>query len=181
VTVNVESARTTRLRLVAAALATGAAAGLALEVATFLVARYGPSGTTDAGAWSFRGNGALVVPLSIGPAVLAAGWIAIVLHYRGARAWLRIGIAAGVIGVLLALAGAATVVLGGPALATAGQVLTLLVFSLPILGPGLAGSLPIALQRAPREALFHVVAAVEIAAAMLVAFSFAASVLPPGS
>ena len=76
------------LVLIGVAAAVGLVAGVLLDVATFLVARYGPEG----GNWSFRGNGALAVPFGLGPAILAAAWVALVLRYRGFPSWLRRGI-----------------------------------------------------------------------------------------
>src|SRR5207237_5469386 len=71
--------------------------GCVLDVLTFLLARYGPSGG-DVGPWSFRGNGALVVPFGLGPAVLAAGWTALALHGRLEVRWLRWSVGVGVVG-----------------------------------------------------------------------------------
>jgi hypothetical protein len=61
-----------------AALAGGVLVGVGLEVLTWWLAAYGPQGD----GWSLRGNGALVVPFGLGPAVLVGGWIAFALHAR---------------------------------------------------------------------------------------------------
>jgi hypothetical protein len=72
-----------RAALLWSVLGAGLVAGVVLEVITFLVARYGPSGGGgDGPAWSLRGNGALIIPFGLGPAVIAGGWTSLVLHYR---------------------------------------------------------------------------------------------------
>jgi len=70
-----------------AALFLGLLAGAAVSVLAFYLARYGPSGE----GWSFRGNGALAA-YTVVPAILAAGWSAVIAYYRGRsrtafRAW----------------------------------------------------------------------------------------------
>ncbi len=55
------------LKLLSMVLGSGLLAGIALDLVTYLVARYGPQGDS----WSFRGNRALIVPVGLGPAVLA--------------------------------------------------------------------------------------------------------------
>jgi hypothetical protein len=76
----------------------GLVAGGLLAVATFAVSH------TDIGGpgWSLGGNGALIVPFAVGPALLAGGWV-YVLEARPGRA-----LAAGLItlapGLLLAFA-----------------------------------------------------------------------------
>jgi len=94
-------------RLLLVALGWGFLSGCVLDVLTFLLARYGPS-AGDAAAWSFRGNGALLVPFGLGPAVLAAGWTALVSHGRLGVRWLRWSVAVGVVGAA-ALIGSAVV------------------------------------------------------------------------
>ena len=66
------------IRLLVVALGIGLLAGCLLAVLTSLVARSGPQGD----GWSFRGNGALIVPFCLGPAVLAGAWAALALHYE---------------------------------------------------------------------------------------------------
>src|SRR5580704_761759 len=77
----------------------GVVAGVFLDVATFLVARYGP----EADSFSYRGNGALAVPFGLGPAILAGAWVALVLRYRGFARWKEIGLAAGLVNIFLLL------------------------------------------------------------------------------
>ena len=95
-------------------LRTGLLAGAALTLLTYVVARYGPSGAEGA-AWSLRGNGALIVPFGLGPAIVAAAWTALVLHYRSAVRWLALGVRAGLIGATFLLAAVAALVLFGAA------------------------------------------------------------------
>lgn len=83
--------------LLAWTLALGLIGGLLLGVLTDLVARYGPSGS----GWSLRGNGALFVPLGIGPTVVCGGWTALALHSARRRRWWQLGLAAGLVGVAL--------------------------------------------------------------------------------
>lgn len=78
-------------------LAGGVVGGAIVSLLAFLLARYGPAG----GDWSFRGNGALAA-YSLGPALLAGGWTAAVLHQHGRR-WLGLAAGAAAVGVLLAL------------------------------------------------------------------------------
>lgn len=69
----------------------GLAFGVALDIVTMLVASPGPAGE----GWSFRGNGALVVPIGFGAAVLAGGWTGVSLFGRGVTAWLGFAFAIG--------------------------------------------------------------------------------------
>jgi len=80
----------------------GLLTGIALDLLTFVIARYGPQGGDEA-PWSFRGNGALVVPFGLGPVCAAAGWTALVLCARGVKRWRRWTVATGLVGALIAL------------------------------------------------------------------------------
>lgn len=97
------------IRLLGLTMSAGLVAGAAISVLAYYVARYGPSGDS----WSFRGNGALAVYALI-PAVLAAGWTALVLNARSDRRWLGFGLAAGLLGALLAAIDAALLPTFGP-------------------------------------------------------------------
>jgi hypothetical protein len=68
--------------LIGSAVVVGIIAGVFLDVAAFLVARYGP----QADGWSFRGNGALAIPFGLGPALLAGFWAGLVFAIAGLRA-----------------------------------------------------------------------------------------------
>ena len=97
------------LRLLGMTIITGLLAGAGISVLAYYVARYGPSGDS----WSFRGNGALAV-YTLLPGVLAAGWTALVLNARSDRRWLGLGLAAGLVGALLAAVDAALLPIFGP-------------------------------------------------------------------
>jgi hypothetical protein len=87
-----------------------AVVGGALLAALFvLLARLGPSGD----GWSLRGNGALVVPFGLGPAVLAGGWTALALQARRDPRWAPSGAAAALVGAVAALTQVAYLALGG--------------------------------------------------------------------
>jgi hypothetical protein len=168
-------------RVVVTALVTGVVAGALLDVLTFVVARYGPSGSSDGASWSFRGNGALVVPFGLGPAVLAGGWAALVRHFRGAAGWLRWGIGAGLAGTLLTIASAAAIALPGPTAIAASQILFLVVLAWTLVAPILAALFPATTERIRGGTLLHVLAAALLAVGLFASFSLTAGVLPPGS
>src|SRR5207247_9313968 len=97
----------TAVRVPVAAAVWGLAFAALLDVLTFVLARYGPSGGV-AMPWSFRGNGALIVPFGVGPAFLAGGWTALALHGRSGVRSLAWSVTAGLIGVAVVLASVAT-------------------------------------------------------------------------
>jgi hypothetical protein len=76
-----------------------AGTGLILSLLTSLLASQGPAGDS----WSLRGNGALIVPFGLGPALIAAGWTAIVAHFRAQPRWTVLGAAARLVGLGLAI------------------------------------------------------------------------------
>jgi hypothetical protein len=73
----------TTLRTSALAAVAGGSLGIALNAAMVVMASAGPTGDE----WSFRGNGALVVPIAFGAALLAGGWVGLFLYARGVPAW----------------------------------------------------------------------------------------------
>lgn len=156
------------------------AVGIGLEVLTWLVARYGPEG----GAWSLRGNGSLIVPFGLGPAVLAGAWSALVLHARGAERWVVLSIAAALVG--LVLIGIGLLVLGVAGRTFAGQVAANWLF-LSVLGWMLAAPLVAALAPVKRlpppnaTRAMHAVTGVLATLCMLASFVAVGRVLPPGS
>jgi hypothetical protein len=166
---------------VTAAIAFGAglAAGIVLELLTFALARYGPSGS-DAIAWSFRGNGALIVPFGLGPAVLAGGWTALVLHGRSGVRWLSSGIAAGLIGGAIVLASAFATMLGTSTGFNIANALTVAIVVWMIAAPALALILFRAGEYQPHR-IQHVVAEILFAVGVLGGFFAAQQVLPPGA
>ena len=95
-------------RLVGTTAIAGLIAGGAISLLAFWLARYGPSG----GSWSFKGNGAITAYSAFAP-VMVAGWTALVLHARRHPRWLGLGIAAGVVGLAVALLAAAMLPLFG--------------------------------------------------------------------
>jgi hypothetical protein len=159
----------------------GLVAGVVLDVLTFLVARYGPAGEGGA-PWSFRGNGALIVPFGLGPALIAGGWAALVLQHRGSPHWQSLGWAATAVGVVLALASAAAVVLLGRQGAALSTALTFAVLAWVLLAPVLAALVPVTRRHSNRPGLPQTVAAlVLLPIAMFTGLSASAIVLPPGS
>jgi hypothetical protein len=61
----------------------GLLVGLCLWILTIGVSR----GHLSGDAWSLSGNGALIVPFGVGPAVVAGGWAAIIFRMRGHSRW----------------------------------------------------------------------------------------------
>jgi hypothetical protein len=166
-------------RLIGLAVVSGLFAGIALDVLTYLVARYGPSGG-DGAAWSFRGNGALIVPFGAGPAVLAGGWTALVRHHRSPAGSLRWGIGAGLVGAGLALASAAAVVLPDSARVGASQTLLVVLLLWIVIAPVLTGVLPVGRRPGERKMLPHLLAGVLFPIALVAGLGAAAAALPPG-
>jgi len=161
------------------AILIGLLAGVFLDVLTFLVARYGP----QADGWSFRGNGALVVPFSIGPAVLAGGWTALASRYRGFPRWLVLGLAAGVIGIGFVVASVLVLVFfGSDAAAGFSNAVSLLTLGWMIVAPWLARFVRAPAQQVRHGQLGgHVIAGVFFAVALFAAFTTSGLVLAPGS
>jgi hypothetical protein len=115
-------------------------AGAAISVIAFLLARYGPAGD----GWSFRGNGALAA-YTLLPVVLTAGWTSIVLQARTVRSWLRLGLAAGAVSLVIALADALLIPLFGTgADATLGAVLLIALVAWMLIAPAAATRFPAA-------------------------------------
>ncbi len=163
-----------RSNTAAIVICTGLALGIALDILTFLVARYGPA-AADGAPWSFRGNGALIVPFGVGPAILAGGWTAVLLHGRQGARWLAWGLAVFGVGVVLVLLSAIASVTGGLGLANG---LTLAVFAWPLLGP----LVMVLLHRQPQtNAVGHAVAQAVFTVSGLAGFALAGQLLPPGS
>ncbi|HET6316658.1 MAG TPA: hypothetical protein VFG86_09380 [Chloroflexota bacterium] len=163
--------------LLAATLAVALAAGVLLDVLTFVVARYGPAGGTSE-PWSFKGNGALIVPLGVGPAILAGAWSALVLHARQAPHWLHWGVTAGVIGVLLVTASAAMVALEAPRLS---DLLILASWLWVPIATALAGLIPLPPSERARRWWLHLLAAAVFPIALTAGFFLAELALSPGS
>src|SRR6266581_4103688 len=99
----------------------GLMAGLLLWVLTIVLSRSSISGN----GWALSGNGALIIPFGIGPAVVAGGWTAIVLRMRGHPRWLQLGIASGLVGLALTAGSLLSLIVFGPAGRDAGATASL--------------------------------------------------------
>lgn len=64
--------------------------------------------------WSLSGNGALIIPFGLGPALVAGGWAAIILRMRDHPRWLLLGIGSALIGLNLAAGSLLSLVVFGP-------------------------------------------------------------------
>jgi len=122
----------------------GALAGIGLWVLTTIVSRSHLSGN----GWSLSGNGVLIIPFGLGPAVIAGGWAAIILRMRGHPRWLRLGIASGLVGVALVGASLLSLIVFGPAHREAGATASLF-FGFLLYGWLLASAIVAALIPAP--------------------------------
>lgn len=156
----------------------GVVAGVFLDVATFLVARYGP----EADSFSYRGNGALAVPFGLGPAILAGAWVALVLRYRGFARWKEIGLAAGLVNIFLLLVSVLLLVLFNSAAFGVSTAMTFAILVWMIIAPVVAAFVPAPAKRdESRELPSHVGAGALLAVVLVVAFLAAEAVLAPGS
>ena len=167
------------LKLLSMVLGSGLFAGIALDIVTFLVARYGPQGDS----WSFRGNGALIVPVGLGPAVLAGVWTALVLHYRSSPRWLMVSVGAGLVGALFVVASIAVILFGTAGLRLSNSfIISNLAWM--VVAPVLAAVLPVAgrsHERTLRILVVHVAPAVLFPVALAGGLLAASRVLPPGA
>src|SRR4030088_302917 len=99
----------------------GAIAGAGLWVLTISLGRSNLSGN----GWALSGNGALIIPFGLGPAVVAGGWAAIILRMRGHPRWLQLGIASGLFGLALTAGSLLSLIAFGPAGRDAGATASL--------------------------------------------------------
>jgi len=99
----------------------GVIAGVLLWVLTIVLSRSNISGN----GWALSGNGALIIPFGVGPAVVAGGWTAIILRMRGHRRWLQLGIASGLVGLALTAGSLLSLIVFGPAGRDAGATASL--------------------------------------------------------
>ena len=168
------------IRLLSRALGSGLLAGIALDLVTYLVAWYGPQGDS----WSFRGNGALIVPVGLGPAVLAGAWTALVLHYRASPRWLLGSVGAGLVGATFVVASIVVIILFGSAGLRLSDSMTVIIMAWMVVAPVLAAVLPVTGRPHERTLwilVVHVIAAVLFPVALAVGLLAAGRVLPPGS
>ena len=99
----------------------GLFAGIALWTLTAVLSRMNISGN----GWSLSGNGALIIPFGLGPAVVAGGWAAIILRMRGHPRWLQLGVGSGLIGLVLVAGSLLSLVVFGPGGRDAGSTASL--------------------------------------------------------
>jgi hypothetical protein len=99
----------------------GALAGILLWLLTFVLTRSRISGD----GWSLSGNGALIIPFGMGPAVVAGGWAAIILRVRGHPRWVQLGIGSALVGLALAAGSLLSLIAFGPRARDAGATASL--------------------------------------------------------
>jgi len=99
----------------------GVSAGVLLWILTIVLSRSRLSGN----GWALSGNGALIIPFGIGPAVVAGGWAAIILRMRGHQRWLQLGIGSVLIGLALTAGSLLSLIAFGPAGRDAGATASL--------------------------------------------------------
>jgi hypothetical protein len=165
------------LRLIAVAVVGGLVVGALISVAAFYLARYGPSGDS----WSFRGNGALVA-YGLLPAVLTAGWTAMVLHRRSSPAWLGVALGAGLISLLLLAIDAALLPLFGiGADRVIGRILIYALLAWAVLAPILASRIGIGRHEISQPANAYLAAGVLWPITLLIGLLGVGMMIPAGS
>jgi hypothetical protein len=122
-------------------------AGLCLWFLTIAVSR----GNISGDGWSLSGNGALIVPFGIGPALVAGGWAGIILRMRGHPRWWLLGIGAALVGLGLTAASLLSLLLFGPRSRDAGAAASLF-FGFVLYGWLLGSAIVAALIPAPDPA-----------------------------
>ena len=125
----------------------GVIAGVLLWVLTIVLSRSRLSGN----GWALSGNGALIIPFGVGPAVVAGGWAAIILRMRGHPRWLQLGVASGLVGLALTAGSLLSLIVFGPAGRDAGATASLF-FGFLLYAWLLASAIVAAMIRAPDPA-----------------------------
>jgi len=125
----------------------GLVAGLGLWILTIAVSR----GRLSGDGWSLSGNGALIVPFGIGPALVAGGWAATILRMRSHPRWLLLGVGSALIGLALTGASLLSLILFGPKGRDAGAAASLF-FGFVLYGWLLGSAIVAALIPAPDPA-----------------------------
>jgi hypothetical protein len=125
----------------------GILAGLIVWALTTLATRSNISGD----GWTLSGNGALIIPFGLGPAIVAGGWAAIILRMRGHPRWLQLGIGSGLIGLALVAASLLSLIAFGPKARDAGSTASVF-FGFLLYGWLLASAITAALIPAPDPA-----------------------------
>ena len=165
-------------RFAARAALIGVGCGIGIWLLTTLLSRTTISGN----GWSLSGNGALIIPFGLGPAIVAAGWTAIILRMRGHPRWLQFALASGVIAVILVVGAVLSLVAFGPRHRDAGATGALL-FGFLLYGWLLACSIVAVLIPAPDPARKDIpmwsIAAIVLLPATLIAGCEAGTVFVP--
>src|SRR5438128_3452026 len=125
----------------------GVGSGVAIWLLTTLLSR----STISGNGWSLGGNGALIVPFGLGPAIVTAGWTAIILRMRAHPRWLQLGLASGLIALVLVVGSVVSLIAFGPRRRDAGATGSLL-FGFLLYGWLLASSIVAVLIPAPDPA-----------------------------
>ncbi len=122
----------------------GLVAGVCLWVLTIAVSR----GHLSGDGWSLSGNGALIIPFGVGPALVAGSWAGVILRMRDHPRWLLLGIGSSLIGLALTAASLLSLVVFGPQSRDAGATASLF-FGFMLYGWLLGSAIVAALIRAP--------------------------------
>jgi hypothetical protein len=165
------------LETTADAAIAGVVLGIALDAATVVMASAGPTGDT----WSFRGNGALVVPIGFGGALLSGGWVGLILCARGVRAWLAFAVSIAAIAAIPPLLSITLLVAFGSAAQSASDLTAVSAFAWPVLSlafVGIADARPAPSRRLPRGSAWF--AAFVFSLALGVGFFGVEAALAPG-
>ena len=131
-------------RFLAIVVLLGILAGVVLWLLTYVVSRTHISGN----GWSLSGNGALIIPFGLGPAIVAGGWAAIILRMRGHPRWLQLGIGSFLVGLVLVAASLLSLIAFGPDARDAGATASLF-FGFLLYGWLLASAITAAMIPAP--------------------------------
>jgi hypothetical protein len=122
----------------------GALAGVLLWLLTLVLSRSQISGN----GWALSGNGALIIPFGLGPAVVSGGWAAIILRMRGHPRWLQVGVGSGLVGLALLAGSVLSLIAFGPGARDAGATASLF-FGFLLYGWLLASAIVAAMIPAP--------------------------------
>jgi hypothetical protein len=165
--------------LIVAVVVGGLFEGAALGLLTIVLSKSDMAGA----GFSLRGNGALVVPFGLGPALLAGQLAMLVLHLRSHKRWWVYGVAVMVLGVAFALGSflpAAVIARGQPPderspVIAVQQLLTFLSLFWILVAPGLAAVVPSPADRSHSRGIH--LAALGILPATLVGGLFASMIV----
>ena len=147
---------------------------------TWIVARYGPQGGADA-PWSFRGNGALIVPFGLGPAMVAGVWTALVLHYRSVAHWRLWSIASGLVGTGFAAGSVLLLIVFGSDAQRPSDWLSVASVGWMVVAPVIAIVVPPVQHRDGRRVSLHVAAGLAFTLSVVLGFVLTGLAVPPGS